>query len=411
MALIRPFAGLRPSAARAADVASPPYDVLSVDAARAHAAGKPWSFLHVTRAEIDLAPEADAYGAETYEGARRALAKMIEAGVLKRDSGPRYYVYRVACTGHQQTGVVSAASIAAYQSGRIRRHELTMPDKEEDRARHMDALDAQTGLVFAVHRADSGVGGITERICGAPPADDVTDADGVRHSLWVVDDRGDITGLTEAFEGMDALYIADGHHRSAAAARVANRRRTPGGGRDEAWESFLIASFPDDQVRILAYNRLVRSLGDHSPNAFVAAVRERFDVTPGDGRAEPRGPGEFAMYLDRRWYRLALGRDAPRPQDPVAALDVSVLGECLLHPVLGIRDARRDSRIDFVGGADGLAAIERAVDGGAAAVAFALYPTSLRELMAIADCGLVMPPKSTWFDPKLVDGLVTYPFF
>ena len=365
----------------------------------------------MTRAEIDLAPEADAKGAETYEGARRALRKMVDEGVLKRDPGPRYYVYRVACEGHQQTGVVLAASIAAYESGRIRRHEATMPEKEEDRARHMDAVDAQTGLVFAVHRAGTEVGGITERICGAPPADDVTDADGVRQSLWVVDDRADITGLTGAFEGMDALYIADGHHRSAAAARVADRRRTPNGDGGEAWESFLIASFPDDQVRVLAYNRLVRSLGGLSPEAFVAAVRERFDVTPADGRAEPRGPGEFGMYLERRWHRLAPGRDAPRPQDPVAALDVSVLGERLLHPILGIVDARRDSRLDFVGGADGLAAIEGAVDGGAAAVAFALYPTSLRDLMAIADLGQLMPPKSTWFDPKLVDGLVSYPFF
>ncbi|MDP6603570.1 MAG: DUF1015 family protein [Rhodospirillales bacterium] len=409
MTLIRPFAGLRPSAARAADVASPPYDVLSVADARAHAAGKPWSFLHVTRAEIDLAPGAD--GAETYEGARRALRKMVDEGVLRRDAGPRYYVYRVACEGHQQTGIVSAASIAAYESGRIRRHEATMPEKEEDRARHMDAVDAQTGLVFAVHRADSQVDGITERICDGRPANDVTDADGVRHALWVIDDRTDISRLTEAFEGMVAIYIADGHHRSAAAARVADRRRTPGGGEDEAWGSFLIASFPDDQVRVLAYNRLIRSLGGLSPEAFVAAVRERFEVTPADGRAEPRGPGEFAMYLERGWHRLALRRDAPRPQDTIAALDVSVLGEHLLQPILGIVDVRRDPRIDFAGGADGLANIERAVDGGAAAVAFALYPTSLRDLMAIADRGLMMPPKSTWFDPKLADGLVTYPFF
>jgi uncharacterized protein (DUF1015 family) len=409
--LIRPFAGLRPSATRAEEVVSPPYDVLSPKAARAHAAGKPWSFLHVTRAEIDLAPEADAHGADVYEGARRALRKMLDAGVLKRDPGPRYYVYRVACEGHEQTGVVSAASIAAYESGRIRRHEATMPEKEEDRTRHMDAVDAQTGLVFAVHRANFQVSEITERICAASPEDDVTDADGVRHSLWVVDDSADIVRLTGAFEGMDALYIADGHHRSAAAARVASQRRKPGDGGDAAWESFLIASFPDDQVRILAYNRLVRSFGGISPETFAAAVGERFDVTPADGRAEPRGPGEFAMYLERRWHRLALRKDAPRPQGPVAALDVSVLGERLLHPILGIGDPRRDSRIDFVGGADGLAAAERAVDEGAAAVAFALYPTSLRDLMVIADRGLMMPPKSTWFDPKLADGLVTYPFF
>lgn len=410
MSLIRPFSGLRPAGEHVAGVIAPPYDVLSSDEARVRAAGKPFSFLHVSKPEIDLPPTVDVHDTRVYEQGRRSFQRMLESGVLKRDPAPYYYVYRLVMGGHTQVGLVAAASCAAYQAGRIRKHEHTRPDKEDDRVRQIEALNAQTGPVFLTYRHSPAIDEIARAVTAAPPDVDVTADDGVRHSLWVVPGPEEIAALTRGFEAIERLYVADGHHRSAAAARVAERRRAanPGHTGGESYNYFLAVIFPDDQMRILDYNRVVRDLNGLSPETFLGRVSQAFDVSPQTEPADPRGAGEFGMYLAGRWYRLRIKPERVPRQDPVRRLDVSLLQDHLLTPVLGVGDPRRDERIDFVGGIRGLGELVKRVDSGEMAVAFSLYPTSLADLMAVADAGEVMPPKSTWFEPKLADGLVSH---
>ena len=405
MSLIKPFRGLRPAAHHAADVAAPPYDVLNSEEARLRAAGKPWSFLHISKPEIDLAPNVDPYAAEVYAKAVDNLKRMIDAGILQRDSRDCYYAYQIQMGDHVQTGFVAVASVAAYDAGRIKKHEFTRPDKEDDRVRQIEALNAQTGPVLLAYPASPAADALLAQAeAGAPIADVVAD-DGIRHKIWQVADETLIADITAAFERMHALYIADGHHRSAAASRIAAARRQ--GDREQSSDYFLAVIFPHHQMRIMDYNRVVKDLNGLSADEFLARLASCYAVSPACGAVKPACPGEVGLYLPGRWYRLNID---PRlfVTDPVARLDVSLLSDHVLGPILGITDLRRDKRIDFVGGIRGLGELERRVDSGEMAVAFAMYPTRLDDLMAVADAGQVMPPKSTWFEPKLADGLVSH---
>jgi len=410
MPLIQPFAGLRPAAGLAAEVAAPPYDVLNTEEARAQTLKKKWSFLHVSKPEIDLPPGIDPCLPKVYEKGRENFIRMMSEGVLVRDQTDCFYIYRLTMGGRTQTGLVAAASVAAYDQNRIRKHEFTRPDKEDDRVRHIDALNAQTGPVFLTYRHNDNVDGMVADITLTEPEVDITAPDGVRHTLWVVEDAKVVGKLSNAFNGIDYLYIADGHHRSAAASRVAGMRAesNPVHNGDENYNYFLSVIFPDNQTRILDYNRVVRDLNGLSPNEFLDCVRKRFQVEKEDGPLKPDSARQFGMYLAGSWYRLRINSELVPLDDPVARLDVSLLADNIIGPVLGITDPRRDKRIDFVGGIRGLKELERRVDSGEMVLAFSMFPTSLESLMAVADADQVMPPKSTWFEPKLADGLVSH---
>lgn len=410
MPLVKPFAGLRPVAGRAADVVAPPYDVVSEAEARALAEGRPYSFLHVSRPEIDLPAGTDPYSAQVYAKAAENLAGMVREGVLARDDEPAYYAYRLTMGRHVQTGLVGAASVAAYDADRIKKHELTRPVKEDDRVRQIEALNAQTGPVFLVYRKDVTIGGELARVTRSPPEVDVTARDGVRHELWRIGDGAAVGRLKAAFDQLPALYVADGHHRSAAASRVraARREANPRHTGEEAYNYFLAVMFPHDQMQILDYNRLVKDLNGLDSEAFLQAVQRMFGVERAPAAVRPARSGEFGMYLDGQWFRLVIDPARVPFDDPVGRLDVSLLQDSLLGPVLGIGDPRRDDRIDFVGGIRGLDELRARVDSGGWRVAFAMFPTSMEMLMAVADAGEMMPPKSTWFEPKLADGLVSH---
>ena len=335
---------------------------------------------------------------------------MLAEGVLKQDSAPCYYFYRLIMGDHRQTGLVAAASVADYDTNRIRKHEFTRPDKEDDRVRQIDALSAQTGPVFLTYKHNAAIDELAVKTTAAQPEIDLVADTGVRHSLWVVRDAAALDLITRAFDAMDCLYIADGHHRSAAASRVAAARKAanPRHTGDEAYNYFLSVIFPDNQMQILDYNRLIKDLQGDSPEAFLAKVRNAFAVEKTVGQAKPGKAGEFGLYLGGQWYRLTIKPGLIPHDDPVRRLDVSLLQDNLIAPILGVDDPRRDKRIDFVGGIRGLSELERRVDSGEMAAAFALHPTSMADLMAVADAGEVMPPKSTWFEPKLADGLVSH---
>jgi uncharacterized protein (DUF1015 family) len=405
LTLIKPFRGLRPAPGRAAEVAAPPYDVLSSAEARLRAAGKPWSFLHISKPEIDLPAEIDPYDPAVYAKAAENLAHMINENVLVRDAGPCYYAYRLNMGAHEQTGLVASASVACYNANRIRKHEFTRPDKEDDRVRQIEATNAQTGPVLLAYPSSATADALIAKIAQGEPAADVTADDTIRHRIWVCDAAEQVEAITRCFDNMEALYIADGHHRSAAAARVAAARR-----REDCLQSadyFLAVIFPQSQMQIMDYNRVVKDLNGLTAEAFIQRLEEKFRVSPAAEAVRPQSPGEIGLYLPQRWYRLNLD-----PQffstDPVAGLDVSLLSEHVLGPLLGITDLRRDKRIDFVGGMRGLEELEKRVDAGEMAAAFAMYPTRMNQLMDVADSNQVMPPKSTWFEPKLADGLVSH---
>jgi uncharacterized protein (DUF1015 family) len=403
--LLCPFRALRPEPSRAADVIAPPYDVVSTEEARALAAGRPESFLHISRPEIDLPPGTSPYADETYARGVANLRRLCAAGVLRRDASPGYYVYRMTHRAHAQTGIACVAPIAAYEANRVRRHELTRPDKENDRVRNIETLDAQTGPVLCAYRAADAIRSLLRGCTEGAPTLEAIGPNDVVHAVWRVDDsRG--AALEGALATLDVLYIADGHHRAAAAARVARDRSGRGSG--DGSQYLLVVAFPDDEMRILDYNRIVRDLNGLGTDALLARVREHFEIEASRVAVAPTVSRTFGMYLAGAWYRLRI-RDGLVPEaDPVARLDVSLLQDRLLSPVLGIGDPRTDPRIDFVGGVRGLEELTRAVDGGRAAVAFSLHPTSMTELMAVADAELLMPPKSTWFEPKLADGLLSH---
>lgn len=401
MSLIRPFYGLRPQPVWADEVLAPPYDVVNTREARELARDKPRNFLHVSRAEIDLPAEVDVHDPRVYQQAARVFADWKTQGVLVQDERPCYYAYRLVMDGRTQLGLVAAASVAAYDSGRIKRHEWTRPDKEDDRVRHISALSAQTGPVLLFYPDSAAIDRLLMQSTQHAPLLDVYADDGVRHSLWVIGEDAQCAAFTDAFEQLPGLYIADGHHRSAAAARIAHEHPS-----DESRQYVLTVSFPHHQMHIMEYNRLVTDLNGHDPDRLLQSIAQHFQV---EAVAEPFSPSErgtFGMYLNGVWYRLALPPERI-PSDPVGRLDVSLLHHYLIEPWLGISDPRRDKRIDFVGGIRGLHALKQRVDSGEMALGFTLYPTQITDLMAVADAGHVMPPKSTWFEPKLADGLVS----
>jgi len=408
--LVRPFRGLRPAPGRAADVAAPPYDVLNTAEARQRAADRPFSFLHVSKPEIDLPDDTDPYAPEVYARGAENLRRMIDDGVLIRDDRPAYYVYRLRMDDHTQTGIALAASVAEYDRNRIRKHEFTRPKKEDDRVRQITALQAQTGPVLLAYRQSSAVKSILERASAGRPDYDLVADDGIGHSLWVVTDQAMIDDLTRHFDAMEALYIADGHHRSASASRVAAARRAanPQHTGEEDYNYFLCVAFPDDEMQILDYNRVIRDLNGHSTAELLELIGERFTLLPCDTPCRPVRTGQFGLYIDGRWFRLDIRPELIPVDDPVASLDVSLLQDQLIEPLLGIADQRTDERIDFVGGIRGLEELARRVDSGEMAMALSLFPTGMGALMAVADAGQVMPPKSTWFEPKLADGLVSH---
>ncbi|MBV5309498.1 DUF1015 domain-containing protein [Chromatium okenii] len=407
MSLIEPFAGLRPAPGRAADIAAPPYDVMNAAEARRMVEGRPWSFLHISRPEVDLPEGIDPYSPTVYAKAQENLQTMLAEGVLIRDSSPCYYVYRLTMGTHQQTGLVTSASVAAYDADRIKKHEFTRPVKEDDRVRQIEALNAQTGPVFLVYRATAAIDDVLAAVSANPAEVDLTAADGVRHELWTISDAAQIAQLTGAFDALEALYVADGHHRSAAASRVAAARRAANPVEATAHQGFLAVIFPHDQMQILDYNRVIKDLHGMTVDGLMNHLAVAFAIEGSATPVKPTRPTEFGMYLAGHWYRLTLDPARIPHDDPVARLDVSLLQDNVIAPLFGIHDPRRDDRIDFIGGIRGLDALVKRVDSGEMAVAFALHPTGMADLMAVADAGEVMPPKSTWFEPKLADGLVS----
>ncbi len=401
MASIHPFRALRPAAERASRVAAVPYDVVSVDEARLLSDGNPLSFLHVSRPEIDL-PGVDPYDDRVYAAARSAFERLRQEAPFVVEDRPSLYFYGLRMGGHEQIGVAGCYSLDDYEHDVIRKHERTRRDKEDDRTKHTLALEAQTGPVFLVHRADATIDEIATRVKAEAPLYDFEAPDGVRHTVWRVS-GSDGPALVRAFSGVPFLYIADGHHRAASAARTRAELRAAGPGRREA-DTFLGVAFPHDQTQILPYNRVVKTLGVKTPDQLLRDVSARFAVRPGP--PVPSRKGEVAMYLSGAWHTVSLATAGG--QSTIGNLDVTVLQEQLLAPMLGITDVRTDTRIDFVGGARGTANLGRRVDEGRAAVAFSLFPVSIDDLMIVSDEGGIMPPKSTWFEPKLRDGLLIH---
>ena len=396
MSAIFPFAALRPTPKSAAAVAAVPYDVVSTDEARALAAGNPLSFLHVSRPEIDMGAGADPHASAAYDRAAKAFEVLKSEAPLVVEETPSFYVYRLHMGDHRQSGIAACYSIDEYDRDLIKKHEKTRPDKEDDRTRHMIAIGAQTGPVFLTYRASKRVDEVVARIVTAPPLFDLTAADGVRHQIWQVPSN-DNQAVVDAFAAIDALYIADGHHRAASAARTRRSLASKGPGEHDR---VLAVAFPDDQMKVLPYNRVVKDLNGMSADALLKTLGQRFTVREG-GPPSPAEKGKMAIYLGGRWHTLDI-------KTPADALDVDVLETSILQPILGIKDVRTDRRIDFVGGIRGTKELERLVDSGSHAVAFSLYPVSVRDLMRVADAGGIMPPKSTWFEPKLRDGLLSH---
>jgi uncharacterized protein (DUF1015 family) len=403
---IRPFRGLRPRADLVAKVASPPYDVLNSAEARVMAAGNPHSFLHVNKAEIDLPEDADVHGDAVYDKSAENFRRMIDEGIFVRDAAECYYIYRLRMGEHVQHGIVAGFSVQEYEDGLIKKHELTRREKEDDRARHVERLMANAGPVLLTHKNTPMLQDIVAGITLTDPHVDFTADDGIGHTVWVVDDALQVQAITEAFAAIAATYVADGHHRSASAFRVRNNLRAanPQHTGREGYNHFLAVSFPDDELLIMGYHRVVKSLNSLTEAEFMARVQEKFTVEETDV-AEPRAPRTFSMYLDGQWYRLT-ARDGSFPADhPVKSLDCAILQDNLLAPVLGIEDPRTSNDVDFVGGIRGTIELERRC-GLDMKVAFALYPVSCAQLMTIADAGEIMPPKSTWFEPKLRSGVI-----
>jgi len=405
MARIRPFRALRPPVERVAQVAAVPYDVVNSAEAAELARGNSLSFLHVSRPEIDLPEGTDLYSDQVYAKAKENFDRLVAECPLTLDAEPSLYLYRLVMGEHAQIGLVAACSIDEYDNDLIKKHERTRRDKEDDRTRHLVTLGAQTGLVFLTYRGQQPIDAEVSKITAGEPVYDFTAPDRIRHTLWSVPDPA---RFVEMFGDVPALYVADGHHRSASASRARAQLRdaNPNHTGEEDYISVLAVVFPADQLRILPYNRTVKDLNGRTPERFLAEVREHFEVT--ENAAPDPARGEFAMYFGGSWYGLRPPAGAVHHDDPIASLDVSVLQDRLLAPVLGVEDPRTDKRIDFVGGIRGTGELVRLVDSGKAAVAFSLHPTTLDDLMRIADAGEIMPPKSTWFEPKLRDGLVCH---
>ncbi|MCB0282354.1 MAG: DUF1015 domain-containing protein [Calditrichae bacterium] len=411
MSIIKPFKGLRPLSEKAAKVASPPYDVLNSQEARKMAEGNPLSFLHINKPEIDLDPGIDVYSEDVYNKGAENLQKFIKDGILQQDEKECFYIYRQIMGEHQQYGLVALASVDEYDSDKIKKHEFTRPEKEDDRVQHMDHLNAQVGPVFLTYKAHPSMDKIVERISKQKPEIDFIAIDEIQHTVWVINEDEDIRRIIKVFESFDCLYVADGHHRSAAASRICKMRKDKNSNHtgNESYNYFLNVIFPDNQMYIMDYNRVVKDLNGLNSKEFLGKIAENFEIKKlGPAGFKPMEKNSIVMYLDKQWYLLLANEGSFNHKDPVASLDVSILQDNLLAPVLGIGDPRKDKRIDFVGGIRGLEGLQDRVDSGEMAVAFALFPTSIEDLMKIADAGKVMPPKSTWFEPKLRSGLFVH---
>ena len=402
MATIQPFPALRPDPKLAAKICELPYDVMSSEEARKTAAGNPLSFLHVSKPEIDLPVGTDPYGPEVYAKGRDNFEKLIADGALKQDVQPCFYLYRQIMGNHAQTGLVAAASCPDYLAGSIKKHELTRPDKEDDRVRHIEALNAQTGPVFLTYRADADIDKFVAKKTAAQPDADFVSKDGVRHTSWVLNHAGDIQFIRARFAQIPSLYIADGHHRCAAAARVFQSRKGAGqSGR------FLAVIFPHNQLQILPYNRALKDLGHWSPDQLPEVLSAVFAIDP-QGAAKPARKHQVGFYFQRQWRTLVFRQkilERVAAGKPVDLLDVSLLQTQVLAPLFGISDPRTSQRVTFVGGIRGPAELEKLVNGGKYVCAFSMFPTEIEDLMTIADAGGIMPPKSTWFEPKLRDAM------
>jgi uncharacterized protein (DUF1015 family) len=406
MSTIVPFQALRPDPQFAAAVASKPYDVLNSHEAREEAADNPCSFLHITKSEIDLPLNVDIHAQEVYDKAKENLRTFIEKGILIEENTPCYYIYRLVMNGREQTGLVCCSAVDDYEKGIIKKHELTRPDKEADRIHHMTTIRAQTGNVFLAYKNVSAIDDVIESWKREyTPIYDFTAPDGIGHTIWIVNDPGTIQAITALFTSeVPCTYIADGHHRAASAAKV---RKALGAGASKAANYFLTTLFPSDQLRIMDYNRLVHDLNGKTVEEFTDSLQKEFFIGKVDQAFQPQQLHEFGLYVDGNWYKL-IAREGTYTNDPIGVLDVTILQKNILDKLLAIKDPRTDKRIDFVGGIRGLGELERRVDSGEMKAAFSLYPVSIEQLFDIADSGEVMPPKSTWFEPKLRDGLLTH---
>ena len=408
MAVFRPFKALRPTTEYASRVAALPYDVMNSDEAREMVKGNPYSFLHIDKAEIDLPHDTYLYSDEVYSKACENLKGYEKDGILAQDSTPCFYVYRQIMNGREQTGLVGCASVDDYINNHIKKHELTRADKEADRIRHVDTCDANTGPIFLCYKGKEEIINIIENAKNNTPVYDFITDDGISNTVWVIDDADTNTKLSALLENAGDFYIADGHHRCASAVNVAKMRReqNPDYNGTEEFNFFLAVLFPAESLEIMDYNRVVKDLNGKTKEDFIEEIGGKFNVekAPCDGAYHPEERHTFGMYLDKEWYKLSAKEGTFNDADPVDCLDVSILQKNLLTPTLNIGDPRTDKRIDFIGGIRGLGELEKLVNGGMA-VAFSMYPTSLEELMDIADANMIMPPKSTWFEPKLLSGL------
>ena len=404
MPIVRPFRAIRPAPEHAASVIAPPYDVVTLAEARQRVDGLPHNFLRVSRPDINLPKNTAFNDPLAYRQARQNFNAMRNDGILIQDEAPAFYLYQMQQGEHVQTGLVATVSVDDYESNRIRRHELTRHDKEDDRVRHIDALDAQTGPVLLAYRDQPQAKLVIDACLEKSPVYKNLELDGVRHSLWIIDQPEEIDQITDVWSAIDSFYIADGHHRSAAAARVADARSAK---LDQASHYFLAVMFPAQQMQILPYNRLVKDLNGLSVDEFLQKLGQRFHLQLTTRAVEPDIKTSFGMYLAGKWYLLNVMPEFVSAE-VVDQLDVSYLAKYCIEPILGINDPRRDQRINFVGGIHGTTALEKAVDTGGYCVAFSLFPTAMSEVMSIADAGKIMPPKSTWFEPKLADGIVVH---
>lgn len=410
MAIVKPFQCVRPDEASAHLVAALPYDVYNRKEACEITAANPKSFLNIDRPETQFSDDVDTYDSRVYEKARELLNAWVSDGTLLKDNREAYYIYELVMNGRSQTGIVACSSIDDYAQGIIKKHENTREEKELDRICHVDRTDAQTGPIFLAYRSKEAINKIVERVTATKPLYDFTAEDGVSHKIWQVSDVETVSEIEQAFQGVPSTYIADGHHRAASAVKVGLKRRdeNPGYTGEEPFNFFLSVLFPDEQLMIMPYNRVVKDLNGLSEEEYLKQVEEAFVVEAvGDDAYSPDTKGSFGMYLNKKWYRLTI-KDSFVSKDPVKGLDVSLLQDHLLNPVLGVKDPRIDKRIDFIGGIRGLKELEKRC-GEDMTVAFSMYPTSIEELFQVADAGLLMPPKSTWFEPKLRSGLFIHP--
>lgn len=408
MSIVRPLKGLRPKPEFAAQVACPPYDVLNAQEARAMADGNPHSFLRVNKAELEFPDSANPYAPEVYQRAKENLKKLERDGIMIRDAKPCFYLYRLTMDGRKQLGLVALTSVDEYDAGKIKKHEHTRPEKVNDRANHITQVEAQVGPVFSTFRRNAQIEKIFNAVIANAPLIDFTASDNIRHELWLVDNDSTIKQIVDAFAAIDFLYIADGHHRSEAASEVARRAREANTRHtgQESYNFFLNVLFSDHELHILPYNRVVKDLNEHSLDALLKAAAENFEISNASGRIDPQQAHQFGLYAGGKWYSLIAKAGKFDAHHPIESIDAAILSNLFLTPLLNIVNLRTDKRIDFVGGIRGTQELERLVNSGQFKAAFSLYPTSIAQLLRVADAGQVMPPKSTWFEPKLRDGMV-----